>query len=136
MVDHQSQLTQKIDVEALEKVIPETLAAGIATSSKVTIVPTVTFAKTDPDELTAALAAGPRAAAVLKCRQNFSLTLRMSRAKLIEAVQNAREVPLVWQEVILAEIAVIPPAHDLLRLDFLRHGHGVGSNAVFTVKEI
>lgn len=98
--------------------------------------PGVVISEIDPDELSKTLASTDRFAVDLLPNKQCSLSLKLPRKLLIEAVRAAREVPLVWQEVILAEITVIDPKHDLLRLDFIRHAHGVGSNAVLTVKEI
>jgi hypothetical protein len=55
---------------------------------------------------------------------------------MIEAIKASWEIPMVYQEVLLAEIALIPEKHDLLRLDFVRHAHGNGANFTGTVKEI
>lgn len=91
----------------------------------------VTISDTDPGVQPLARVAMP-----LGRDQDQKLSLKMSRSQLIEAVKNSREIPIVWQEVLLAEIAIIPPQHDLLRLDFVRHAHGVGANFTGTVKEI
>lgn len=68
--------------------------------------------------------------------QDQSLSLKLSRAKMIEAIKGARHIPAVYQAVLLAEIELIDPKHDLLRLDFVRHAHGIGGNFTGTVKEI
>jgi hypothetical protein len=78
----------------------------------------------------------PLSAAPLGQNQDCSLSLKLSRAKMIEAIENARQIPIPWKEILLAEIAVIDPKHDLLRLDFIRHAHGVGANFTGTIKEI
>lgn len=77
-----------------------------------------------------------RPAADLGREQDQKLSFKLSRAKLIEAVKHSFEIPIVYQEVLLAEIALIPEKHDLLRLDFIRHAHGVGANFTGTVKEV
>lgn len=95
----------------------------------------VTLSPYDPEEI-AKNVAPARAAEALGMEQDQKVSLKLPRAQLIEAVKNARSIPLVWQEVLLAEIAIIPPQHDLIRLDFVRHAHGAGANFTGTVKEI
>lgn len=77
-----------------------------------------------------------RAAADLKASANVAISLKLPREKMIAAVKNARQVPRVYQEAILAEIEAIDPKHELLRLDFVRHAHRNGANAGFTVTEL
>jgi hypothetical protein len=91
----------------------------------------ITISETDPGVKPLA-----RAAVALGREQDQSLSLKLSRAKMIDAIKNARQLPMVYQEVLLAEIALIDPKHDLLRLDFVRHAHGIGANACWTVKEL
>jgi hypothetical protein len=91
----------------------------------------VIISETDPGQKPLA-----RAAVALGREQDQKLSLKASRAKLIEQVKASREIPLVIQEVLLAEIALIDAKHDVLRLDFVRHAHGVGGNGCWTVKEI
>lgn len=89
----------------------------------------VTISETDPGE------PAQRAAVPLKREQDLTLSLKLSRDKMIEAVKNSR-IPLALQELLLEEIALVDPKHDLLRLDLVRHAHGAGANASYTVKEI
>ena len=92
---------------------------------------TVKISDTDPVE------EPPRSAAELKHETRFSLgTIKAPRAELIEQVKNARHVPIAWQEAILAEIALIPEKHTLLRLDMHRHPMKSGVNCTFTVCEL
>jgi len=78
----------------------------------------------------------PPAAAKEGALHQQDLSIKASRASMIEQVKNAPKIPTVWKMVLLEEIAAIDPKHDLLRLDFIRHAHGVGSNFTGTVKEI
>ena len=91
----------------------------------------VTISESDPGEETF-----PRAAVALAMEQDLKLSLKLPREKMIEAVKNAREIPIVWQEVLLAHIALIDRKHDLLQLDFISHAHKGGANFTGTVNEI
>lgn len=78
-----------------------------------------------------------RVAALLTAGMVCSLPpLKDTRANVIEAVKNARTIPLVYQAVILAEIEAIDAKHNLIQVHFHRHGHGAGGNGCWTVKEV
>lgn len=91
----------------------------------------VTISETEPGQKPL-----PRSAVALMANQNVTLELKNTRSNVIEAVKNARQVPLTIQDHILAEIALIPERYDLIRVDFIRHAHGVGSNWSGTVDKI
>jgi hypothetical protein len=91
----------------------------------------INFSEADQAKL-----AFPRAAVLLGKEQDCTLSLKLSRGKMISAIKNASQIPLPWQEILLAEIAAIDVKHDLLRLDFIRHAHGVGVNFTGTIKEV
>jgi hypothetical protein len=91
----------------------------------------INFSEADQAKL-----AFPRAAVLLGKEQDCTLSLKLSRGKMISSIKNARQIPLPWQEILLAEIAAIDVKHDLLRLDFIRHAHGVGVNFAGTIKEV
>ena len=77
-----------------------------------------------------------RAAVELTAGLRFSVNIKNTRAAMVEAVKNARQIPLVDQECILARIAAIDPKHELLQLTAVCHPHKAGSNLTFTVCEI
>lgn len=67
--------------------------------------------------------------------KNLSLSLKHSREKMISAIKQS-DLPAAFQDLLVAEIGMIDPKHDLLQLDFVRHAHGVGANACYTIKEL
>lgn len=93
--------------------------------------PKVIISETDPGEK------ADRAAADLLKHSQISLgTIKGTRDEVIETIKNARHIPLVWQEVLLAEIRLIDKKYALLRLDMHRHPHDNGVNCTFTIKDI
>lgn len=80
--------------------------------------------------------AGEQASPAVGAKRYLSLSLKLPRAQMIEAVKSARDMPAVYRGVLLAEIEAIPSKHDLLRLDFVRHAHGEGANWAGSVKEL
>lgn len=77
-----------------------------------------------------------RVAVALRADLICSLPLKDTRAVVIEAVKNARTIPLVYQAVILAEIEAIDPKHNLIQVHFHRGPHSAGGNGHWTVKEV
>ena len=74
-----------------------------------------------------------RAAVALATNLNFSLSKKDTRAAVIEAVKNSRQIPIDDQEFILRRIAAIPERFNLLQLDAVCHPHKSGFNFTFTV---
>ena len=77
-----------------------------------------------------------RAAAEMSTALKFRLSVKKSRAAVIEAVKAARDIPLLDQDYILARIAAIPVEHDLLQLTVIGNPHKEGFNFTFTVCEV
>jgi len=91
--------------------------------------PQVTISDADPGEQT------PVAAIALSQQKDLSFSRKLPRDRMIAEVKNSR-LPSAIQELLLQEIGLIHEKHDLLQLDFIRHAHGGGTNASYTVKEI
>src|ERR1017187_1687146 len=71
----------------------------------------IKISETDPGQAPLAPAAVDLTAGL-----NFTLNIKNTRAAVIEAVKNSRNIPLVHQETILAEIAAMDDKHALMQL--------------------
>lgn len=98
-------------------------------TGRVNIVPTVRISDV-------ATVKAPERSAALAEIKDCSLSLKLSREKMIAAIRDARQVPVQFQDALLALVDAIPEKHDLLRLDFIFHRHGDGANFSGTVKEL
>ena len=60
----------------------------------------------------------------------------ISRPKLIDAIKNSRDLPVLDQDYILARIALIPEDKDILQFSLICVPHKAGFNFNFTVCEV
>lgn len=93
--------------------------------------PAIKISETNPGE-----SLPERSAVELSTKLTFRLSVKNTRALVIEAVKAARQIPLIDQDYIIARIAAIPEEHNLIRLDLMANPHKAGFNIAFTVCEI
>lgn len=77
-----------------------------------------------------------RAAVELSPKLHFRLSVKNSRARVLESVMAARDIPVLDQEYIMARIAAVPSTHDLLQLTVIGNPHKAGFNFTFTICEL
>jgi hypothetical protein len=90
--------------------------------------PKVTVSETNPGEKPL-----ERAAIAMTPDIKYQVELKMSRDKMIAAIQDSVQIPREDQEMILARINSMDKKIDLLWLTAVCHPHKGGSNIMFTI---
>ena len=93
----------------------------------VVLAPKVIVSESDPGQPPA------RVEAIIHPKLRFSINKLVPRADLIKFVQEHREIPAAYQQMLVATIEAIPDDDNILRLTAACHPHKGGFNFTFTV---